>query len=223
MIQFILTRLPLVGIQNRENIFICFDCEIRKGWNIDGVTVTVLMVLMRAACCYCRQLPQWSSEKWSPVGPCVTVMTSGENHKKYVGCQSLKFIITTSIIYCCYSPNEHKYISDVMILSERKHFSIRSSQLIQWVDQFIIATYGNIQMKNISFLFSRKFFWKISSWKTDLITAESCTRSENSGDQLASIPAADEGRKNFCTQVLRVWKCVSTGLQHSLTWWSYNE
>ena len=57
-----------------------------------------------------------------------------------------------------HSPNEHKYISDVMILSERKHFSIRSSQLIQWVDQFIIATYGNIQMKNISFLFSRKFF-----------------------------------------------------------------
>ena len=46
-----------------------------------------------------------------------------------------------------HSPNEHKYISDVMILSERKHFSIRSSQLIQWVDQFIIATFGNIQMK----------------------------------------------------------------------------
>ena len=99
---------------------------------------------------YYPQLWQWSSLKWSP-GDCelcvVTIMTSVENHKKYVGCQSLKFIITTSIIYCCYSPNEHKYISDVMILSERKHFSIRSSQLIQWVDQFIIATFGNIQMK----------------------------------------------------------------------------
>ena len=121
---------------------------------------------------YYRQLWQWSSLKWTPVGCGVTIMTSVENHKKYVGCQSLKFIITTSIIYCCYSPNEHKYISDVMILSERKHFSIRSSHTMSRVDQFIIATNGNIQMKNISCLshFPIKWclclpniFWKLSS------------------------------------------------------------
>ena len=124
---------------------------------------------------YYGQLSQWSSLKWTPVGWSVTIMTSVENHKKYVGCQSLKFIITTSIIYCCYSPNEHKYISNVMILSGWKHFSIRSSHTMSRVDQFIIATNGNIQMKNISCLshFPIKWclclpniFWKLSSRKT---------------------------------------------------------
>ena len=74
-----------------------------------------------------------------------------------------------------HSPNEHKYISNVMILSGWKHFSIRSSHTMSRVDQFIIATNGNIQMKNISCLshFPIKWclclpniFWKLSSRKT---------------------------------------------------------
>ena len=90
------------------------------------------------------------------------------------------------------SPNEHKYISDVMILSGWKHFSIRSSHTMSRVDQFIIATNGNIQMKNISCLSHfpikwclclRTFFENYLPGKPDLITGESCTRPEGSGQQ----------------------------------------
>ena len=93
-----------------------------------------------------------------------------------------------------HSPNEHKYISDVMILSGWKHFSIRSSHTMSRVDQFIIATNGNIQMKNISCLSHfpikwclclRTFFENYLPGKPDLITGESCTRPEGSGQSAA--------------------------------------
>lgn len=119
-----------------------------------------------------------------------------------------------------HSLNEHKYISDVMILSGWKHFSIRSSHTMSRVDQFIIATNGNIQMKNISCLSHFPIKWCLCLWtffenylpgKPDLITGESCTRLEGNGQQWWTIESMIsmrgwEGLVYLLCSLIKFWR-----------------